>query len=322
MSKAISYKTKQFLLSLIKIGLVVAAFYFIYTKLFKNSDFHFDEFKYNLMEFSSISMISVLFLAFLSFLNWFVEILKWQTLINSISEITLTNATRQTLGALTASLFTPNRIGEYGAKAMYYPPHHRKKIMLLNGISNSVQMLITTVFGVVGFSYFTVRFQPQLNYSTFFIWLLIIGFILFSSVYILKMKWFKKQLKPIYKSYTFLKSISTKTLFNTLLLSLMRYLIFSFQFYYLLLLFGIEMDYFEAMAIISTMYLLSSIMPSILIFDIVIKGGVAIYLFGLIGVSKAIILTIITLMWLSNFVLPSIIGSYFVLSFKLPKTVS
>lgn len=322
MSKAISYKTKQFLLSLIKIGLVVAAFYFIYTKLFKNSDFHFDEFKYNLMEFSSISMISVLYLAFLSFLNWFIEILKWQTLINSISEITLTNAARQTLGALTASLFTPNRIGEYGAKAMYYPPHHRKKIMLLNGISNSVQMLITTVFGVVGFSYFTVRFQPQLNYSTFFIWLLIIGFILFSSVYILKMKWFKKQLKPIYESYTFLKSISTKTLFNTLLLSLIRYLIFSFQFYYLLLLFGIEMDYFEAMAIISTMYLLSSIMPSIFIFDIVIKGGVAIYLFGLIGVSKAIILTIITLMWLSNFVLPSIIGSYFVLSFKLPKTVS
>ena len=100
------------------------------------------------------------------------------------------------------------------------------------------------------------------------------------------------------------------------------FLIFSFQIYYLLLLFGVEINYFAAMATISSMYLLSSIIPSIFIFDLIIKGGVSVYLFGLIGIHEAIILAIVTLMWILNFVLPSVIGSYHVLNFKLPKTVS
>ena len=37
--------------------------------------------------------------------------------------------------------------------------------------------------------------------------------------------------------------------------------------------------------VITTMYLLSSIIPSIFIFDVVIKGGVAVYLFSIIGIK-------------------------------------
>jgi len=99
-------------------------------------------------------------------------------------------------------------------------------------------------------------------------------------------------------------------------------LIFTFQFYYLLVLFGIDMSYLEAMSAIACMYILSSIIPSIFIFDVIIKGGVAVYLFGLIGVSESIVLSIVTFMWILNFVLPSVIGSYHVLKFKFPKTTS
>jgi hypothetical protein len=35
-------------------------------------------------------------------------------------------------------------------------------------------------------------------------------------------------------------------------------------------------------------------------------------------VSELIILSIVTMMWILNFVLPSILGSYFVLSYKYP----
>lgn len=109
---------------------------------------------------------------------------------------------------------------------------------------------------------------------------------------------------------------------KVILYSLVRYLTFSFQFYYLLFLFGVEISYFEAMIAISSMYLLSSIIPSIFIFDVVIKGGVAVYVFGLMGVSEVIILSVVTMMWILNFVLPSVIGSYHVLRFKLPKMAS
>jgi hypothetical protein len=84
--------------------------------------------------------------------------------------------------------------------------------------------------------------------------------------------------------------------------------------------FHIELGYLEAMSIITSMYLLASIVPSVFIFDVVIKGSVAVYLFSLAGINDVIILAIIMLMWLLNFVFPSIIGSYFVLQFKLPKS--
>ncbi|MCK0114577.1 lysylphosphatidylglycerol synthase domain-containing protein [Gelidibacter sp. F63206] len=322
MLTAISHKTKQFLLVLIKLSLVVAAFYFIYSKLFQNKNLSFVEFIHNLINYSSFSTNIVVVLVFLSILNWFFEINKWQALVSSVTEISWIEAKSQSLGALTASLLTPNRIGDYGAKAMYYLPQYRKKIMFLNLLGNCAQMGITTIFGTVGLIYFAHHHQPQLDYYGILIWLTGIGIIGFLSIWTLKTTWLNKQAKTLYRLFGFLTRISNIIIFKVVLYSLVRYLIFSFQFYYLLALFGIDMSYFEAMAAIASMYVLSSIIPSIFIFDVIIKGGVAVYVFGLIGVSESIVLSIITFMWILNFVLPSIIGSYHVLRFKLPKTAS
>ncbi len=319
---AISYKTKQFSLVLIKIGLVVATFYFIYNKLVYNIDLRFFEFAQNLLNNGSVTAYSILILLLLSIFNWFFEILKWQTLVNEITIISFNEAAAQSLGTLTASLLTPNRIGDYSAKAMNYQPNLRKRILLLNLVGNSVQMAITTIFGISGFVYFAQRFQPELNYNALLIWFGMIGITILFIIRILKMNWLRKQQKSIYKILAFVKNIPKSTLFKTMLFSGVRYVIFSLQFYFLFHIFGVEMGYFEAMSAISSMYLLSSIIPSIFIFDVIIKGGVAIYVFGLIGISEAIIVSIITLMWILNFVLPSVIGSYHVLTFKLPKNVT
>ena len=322
MLKAISYKTKQFLLALIKLGLVVAAFYFIYDKLFQKGNFHFDDFLHVLINFSSVSTLTVILLLLLSFFNWYFEIMKWQTLVAPISKLTYKQATEQSLGALTASLMTPNRIGDYGAKAMYYQPHLRKKIVFLNLIGNSAQMGITTILGAIGFVYFTLHFQPTFDYTGVFIWATATMLAISGLILAFRAKWFGKKRKAFKKLILFINTISKKVVLKTVLFSFLRYLIFSFQFYYLLSLFDVNLSYVDAMVAISTMYLFSSIIPSIFIFDVIIKGGVAVYLFGLLGAPETIILSIVTFMWILNFVLPSMIGSYHVLQFKLPKILS
>ena len=98
----------------------------------------------------------------------------------------------------------------------------------------------------------------------------------------------------------------------------MRYVIFSFQFYYLLKIFGVDISYFAAMIVITSMYFLASIIPSISIFDVVVKGSVAVFLFSFIEVNELIVLSTTTIMWLLNFALPSLFGSYYVINFKLP----
>ena len=112
----------------------------------------------------------------------------------------------------------------------------------------------------------------------------------------------------------------SKIIIPVFVISVVRYLIFSFQFYFLLQLFGVHVSYFNAMTVITSMYLLSSIIPSIFIFDVIIKGSIGVYLFAIVGVNEFTTLSVITIMWLLNFVLPSIFGSYYVLNFNLPKT--
>tara|TARA_R110000868_G_scaffold104728_5_gene288684 strand:+ start:10710 stop:11678 length:969 start_codon:yes stop_codon:yes gene_type:complete len=315
----LSYKTKQFFFVLIKLSIVVGAFYFIYERLTNNNTLVFSEFIEFSIKNNVFSLKNILFLLFLSIFNWFFEILKWRTLVSAIKKITFKNALAQSLGALTASLFTPNRIGEYGAKAIYYSSPFRKRILLINLISNMLQMAVTTLFGVIGLFFLISNYDININYYKLSR-VLIIGLtgatlIVFGfgkSRYTIKGFSFQK-IKD------FISGFSKQKLVMSFTCALIKYLIFSFQFYFLLCVFKVDIDYFNAMYFITSMYLLASIIPSIFIFDVIIRGSVAVYLFSFMGVNELVILSITTIMWLLNFVLPGIFGSYYVLNFNLPK---
>ncbi|MBP93160.1 MAG: hypothetical protein CMC55_03460, partial [Flavobacteriaceae bacterium] len=105
----IPHKTKQFFFVLIKLSIVVGAFYFIYNKLTSNPDLNFQDFVNYLAEANQFSLKTISFLIILSFLNWFFEILKWQALVSSLKKISFYKAMEQSLSSLTASLLTPNR---------------------------------------------------------------------------------------------------------------------------------------------------------------------------------------------------------------------
>ncbi|WP_321539989.1 hypothetical protein [Flavobacterium piscinae] len=98
--------------------------------------------------------------------------------------------------------------------------------------------------------------------------------------------------------------------------SLFRYLVFSHQFYFLLLLFDVNLPYPDALLTIFTMYFSASVVPTIHLMDVVVKGDVAVFLFGKLGVNQWTIVSITTLMWLLNLVIPVLIGSVFVLNYK------
>jgi hypothetical protein len=66
------------------------------------------------------------------------------------------------------------------------------------------------------------------------------------------------------------------------------------------------------------MYFVASSIPSITLFDWAIKGSVAIYIFSFINITEVIVFTIILLMWILNFALPSMVGIFYVLKFKTP----
>ena len=247
-------------------------------------------------------------------INWFFEVFKWKTLVSSVQNISFFQAFKQSTSSLTASLLTPNRIGEYGAKAIYYAAYQRKRVMFLNLIGNLSQMLITVAFGLIGFIILYDQLTFAIDFQIKTIYLFVILFILIALIF----NQFKKNIIP--NIIIYFKQIPISDLIKSIQFSLFRYLIFSHQFYFLLLVFGVKIDYFTAIGAICSMYFIASVIPSFVVFDFIVKGSIAISVFGLFDVPEIIILSITTLMWLLNFALPAIIGSYFIFTFELPAT--
>ena len=303
---SIPYKAKQFLLVLVKLLIVGFAFYYLYAELSKKN---LNDWQLVSTKFTFFSLVGIFFL---SILNWFFEILKWQNLVNTFYKISFKEATVQSLGSLTASIFTPNRVGEYGAKMLYFSKSETKKIILLNFIGNSSQMVTTLFFGVVGLlitGLFYDYFSYKIALFLFIILLLFSLFIIFGRKIIIYGFSVEKLIQKI-------KSFPRNSLITTQQLSVIRFLIFSHQFYFLLVIFGVEITYSLALATIFSMYFLASIVPSIHLMDVAIKGSVAVILFERLGVNQWAIVSITTLMWLLNLVVPVLIGSLFVLKFK------
>jgi len=315
----LSYKSKQFFIAIIKLSIIVGASYYIYNRLLQNENLDFSKFVSLLTKTDAFSTKNVFFLLILTFFNWFFEIIKWKCLVHSFKKISFRNALEQSLGGLTASLITPNRIGDYGAKAVYYPRNERKKIIFLNLLSNISQMGVTTLFGTIGLAIFYNKYNMNIdfkNVSRFLLILIIVGVFSFFG---LKQSKFKIKGIGMEQLIAAIKNIPKKTHRLNFIFSLLRYCIFSYQFYFLLLLFGVSMDFKTAIIAISSMYFLASIVPSLAAFDVLIKTSAAVFLFGILEVNELTILSITTLMWLLNFIFPSFFGSYFVLNFKLPK---
>ena len=302
---SISNKTKQFLVLLIKILIVIGAFYFVYNQLATNDKLDWKKFIVLFQKNKSIS--GILFILFLSFLNRFLEILKWQNLIASFKKISIVEASKQVLAALTAGIFTPNGVGEYAGKALYFEKNNTKQIVFLNLICNGIQLILTMFFGTIGLLFLGYYFWSLMIIIT------VLGLIIFSFL--------SKKIKI--KDYSIerflfkINEISSKIHKKNIALAIARYLTFSHQYYFLFLAFDVNLPYLTIMATITTVYFLASSLPSFQFLDFAVKGSVALYFFSKLGVNEWIVIFVTTIMWFLNVVIPVIIGSYYVLKFRI-----
>jgi hypothetical protein len=301
---SIPHKAKQFVVFLVKRLIVSGAFYFIYCQLANNNELNWGKFIALVKEKQSV--LGILFLLSFSVVNRYLEILKWQNLVSFIKPISIGESTKQVLGALTAGIFTPNGLGEYAGKALYFDKKKTKRIIFLNLICNGIQMILTIIFGTIGL-FILGYWQWALTIIGFSCFLFLAA--AFSKTIKIKGYSIEKLLQKINEIPKFIHQ-------KNLILGTLRYLVFSHQYYFLFLAFDVDLPYFRMMASIATVYFLASSLPSFQFLDFAVKGSVAVFFFGKLGVNEWIVAFISTLMWFLNVVLPVSIGSYFVLKFK------
>lgn len=307
------HKATQFLRVIIKLLIVGVASFVIWNYLQNSKAFQDESLWQRITSLFTYSNIGILLL--FTIFNWVTEVFKWKTLVSKIGYISLNAAAIQSLAAHVSALSTPAKMGDFGTKAMYFLPKQRKKVLFISFLGNWYQMLATAIFGMIGIGVVIFKLLPA--YSWYYILALIVCvffWFLFPKL-LNQIRWsFKGFSWQRIQEFTATLPYSTKQ--KSIGLAFLKYLIFAHQFYFLLLLFNIELGYVLSMGLISSMYLLSSLLPVMQLLDVVVRGGVAVLVFGLATTDESAILIITLIMWLLNVALPIIPGSYFILTYS------
>ena len=320
----LSRKTIGFLL---KIGIVAFALFFLYQQLTSKSSveqFDLDQVLVKLQE----NYIVVTVVILMMFLNWFLESLKWRFLISKIEKVSIKRSIRAIFSGITVSAFTPNRVGEYGGRVFCLEKADRIKGVLITVIGSMAQLVTTIVFGSIGIlllpnlmpefdSLFSniVFAYPIMLFLLILLNVLLVTLFLNASVFsvVLSKIKFLRKFKKYNEVFSFYNS---SELLEILLYSVGRYIVFTTQFFILLQVFDVQIGYVDAMILITTMLLVISIIPTIAITEIGIRGSVALFLFGLVSVNAIGILSATFVMWVINLLLPALIGTIFIFSLK------
>jgi len=176
-------------------------------------------------------------------------------------------------------------------------------------------MGVTSLFGIIGLLIMIEKYRIPFSYKNVSLGLLVVTLLIVLGFIFKKQQIVLKNLS-ISKVISKFKELPFQIKIKTIVYSISRYLVFSFLFYSLLQFFGAEISLLQSIPLIFSMYLLVSIIPSFFIFDVVIRGGAALWVFSLVGVSEITIVSTVLTMWLLNFVIPALFGSYFLFSYK------
>jgi hypothetical protein len=158
----------------------------------------FDGYEALLEHFSSVSFHDYLFLFFVFLLlpfNLFFEALKWQRLVAGLQPISLGLAFRSVLVGQTGAFFTPNRIGEFPARALMLNKKNMIPAVALGFVGSAMQMLVITLFGLITtFLYISNNVSPLLSSVSTVSWvvslLLVLLFVISCALLFGHYKWF------------------------------------------------------------------------------------------------------------------------------------
>ncbi len=303
------HKAKKILWTLGKILVLCLALGIIVHSFQKKSDGNFRVFWFQINQlFTSYHLILLLVLAFF---NRFFEIIKWQLLAQTIQKTSLWQASKQVLSSLSFAIITPNGLGEYAAKTVFFDKTYRKTIVFLNVVCNGVQLLVTVFFGILGL---VVIQEVELL-------LLYLAMIIMLVAFVFWGKNFEVKGISLHKLIQKIKQIGQPIKLKLLLLAVLRFMLFSHQYLLIFYVFDVQVPYFLLLSAVFAMYLVSSSLPSFQFLEFLIRGGVGLYVFKTFGIADEVILLSSFLVWLLNVVMPILIGLLIVISLKIPKSL-
>jgi hypothetical protein len=245
---------------------------------------------------------SVLLLLFLG--NYLMEAIKWQNLLASWSPISILKSYKSVLIGQAFAFFTPARSGDYVGRILLLPPGNKMKGVAQLAWSSYAQLIITISIGSIAL-FFNLPFFPWIK------WFMPLGLIAALFVYFHPGE-FKGWLNKINQL-----QIENKLKLNLLGLSFLKYMIFILQYTWAVKMLNIPITPIDLWIALGVLFLLLSIIPSISLTDLVIRGQIIVVLLEPYYNNSLMLICLSTIIWAVNFLLPAIIGAFLLINFRI-----
>lgn len=333
-----SSKVRKTLNILFRLLIVSLSLGFIYWKLFAHGNY--TELKEAFASFEEHSLFIPVIVAtlVLMFFNWGIEALKWKMLVSRVEQIGFIKAVQSVVSGVTVSIFTPNRTGEFIGRAFILKNGDPGQAVLLTLVGSFSQLLVTILAGSMAFAFTFTKYLPEGVYIPSWskagiilslVLLMITGtFTFFRFPFLVKFaeNRFLNRLSKVHYYLNAISSISKTELIYLFALSVIRYIVFSIQFFLVLKAFEIPINITAAFSLIPIIFLSLAAIPTIALSELGVRGSVSLFFIGeyLLNTrgfplneqeSLGIVLAA-GLLWIINLAIPAIAGIPFVFKLK------
>lgn len=272
------------------------------------------------------AMLLVCAVVILVLVNWGIEALKWRVLVAHLQTISFGRAFKATVAGTSIGLITPNRTGEFMGRVLFLDPDHRFGGAFATALGSIAQFVVTLMAGGLALVLLMVSDTP-LPWPDGWYSSALVSLTALVSIGALVLYLFPGLLRhllllvPILQrlknASSVLDTYTRRELLLVLLLSVLRYTVFTAQFVLLCMAFGVGVSASGAFLVIPVVYLVSTLVPTVLLTELGVRGSAAVAFFGPLGADEAAVLLATTVLWLLNLVLPAAVGSVLLVSARI-----
>lgn len=310
------YNLKKPLILFIKILIGILSFWIIYNRISQIPYLKEQLFNW----FAEPRMYIVIGLVLLLMpLNWGIESYKWKTITHRVEKITYSTSLKSIFSGICVGNLAPGRAMEFLAKIFFFKPENRPTVTVLHFINGMFQMLITVTVGMISVA---LKLNQTNDASNFIYYVIIAGFCLIAFFC-----WAILNVSFIQKKLAFIKwfrvhetqniQFSRRLIFQLISLSIIRYLVFTTQFYILFNSLSPQNNLPETFMSIAAYFMLTSLIPMVSFIEPAIRAAIALFVFNNVGDNTIIVVLSSTFVWIINVVFPSIIGYIIILKEKI-----
>lgn len=279
--------------------------------------------------FAGPSALKLLIVFILVFINYALEAAKWRIIQASIQKVSFWKAFKAVLSGHAIAFNSINRIGDSAGRVLFLDEGNRLKGIALSFIGSMSLIIIHGLFGLIGMIYLRINILNATHHieglSLFWMNGLMSILTIGLSVFILlffQLSWIIRLLEkiPIVAKYRFvvehMESLQWQFLTKVLFFSAIRYVVFIVQYCLLLQVFDVNLNFFDAAALVMVMFLVLTIIPSITLAELGIRGNISIQLFGMLSTNTLGIVATAAGIWIINLIIPAIAGGFFLLGVR------